>query len=308
MHWKEKIKFLFAFLSILLFLPYISVVLLKNNVEAEDVFLGITAEETASENSIEQLLANIVAAQISVEYELEAIKAQTVIARTQVSKKMQEKGINTLQTDQLSQYMGLNEMEEVWGYQKMQEYYKKLNSAVEATKGITIKYQGNYIEPSFHAVSSGKSRDGNEAYHSQNYTYLKAVENPYDILADNYIKIIRMEKQQLSELVNTKLGSEISSEEILEKIEILDRDESDYVTSIKIGDHTMAGEEFRHMLELNSACFYIEETEGKVRITTKGLGHGIGLSQYNANEMAKEGKTYQEILKYYFENIELVSE
>lgn len=308
MHWKEKMKFLFAFLSILLFLPYISVVLLKNNVEAEDVFLGITAEETTSENSIEQLLANIVAAQISVEYELEAIKAQTVIARTQVSKKMQEKGINTLQTDQLSQYMGLNEMEEVWGYQKMQEYYKKLNSAVEATKGMTIKYQGNYIEPSFYAVSSGKSRDGNEAYHSQNYTYLKAVENPYDILADNYIKIIRMEKQQLSELVNTKLGSEISPEEILEKIEILDRDESDYVTSIKIGDHTMAGEEFRHMLELNSACFYIEETEGKVRITTKGLGHGIGLSQYNANEMAKEGKTYQEILKYYFENIELVSE
>lgn len=308
MHWKEKIKFLFAFLSILLFLPYISVVLLKNDVEAEDVFLGITTEETASENSIEELLPNIVAAQISVEYEPEAIKAQAVIARTRISKKMQEKGTDTLQPDQLSQYMSLNEMEEVWGYQKMQEYYKKLNSAVEATKGITIKYQGNYIEPSFHAVSSGKSRDGNEAYHSRNYTYLKAVENPYDILAENYIKIIRMEKQQLSELVNTKLGSEIPPEEILGKIEILNRDESDYVTSIKVGGHTMAGEEFRHMLDLNSACFYIEETEGKVRITTKGLGHGIGLSQYNANEMAKEGKTYQEILQYYFENIELISE
>lgn len=308
MHWKEKIKFLFAFLSILLFLPYISVVLLKNDVAAEDVFLGITAEETTSENSIEQLLPNVIAAQISVEYEMEAIKAQAVIARTQVSKKMQEQKIETLQVSQLSQYMSLNEMEEVWGYQKMQEYYKKLNQAVAETKGITIKYQGNYIEPSFHAISSGYSREGNEAYHSQNYSYLKAVENPYDILADNYIKIIRMEKQQLAELINKTLGSEISPEEILEKIEILNRDESDYVTSIKVGEQTMAGEEFRHMLDLNSACFYIEETEGKVRITTKGLGHGIGLSQYNANEMAKDGKTYEEILQYYFQNIELVSE
>ena len=70
----------------------------------------------------------------------------------------------------------------------------------------------------------------------------------------------------------------------------------------------MAGEEFRKVLDLNSSCFTIEESEGKIRITTKGLGHGIGLSQFNANEMAKNGDDYQKILTYYFKNIELVNE
>lgn len=305
---KEKIKFVLAFMSILLFLPYISVMVLKNNVQAEDVFFSGNNTEIKQENGVEELVVGILAAQIPVEYELETIKAQAVIARTESYKQMEQQEIENLQEENLSQYMSVNQMEEAWGYQKFQEYYKKLKSAVEETKGVTMKYQDNYIEPSFHAISSGYSREGNEVYHSENYSYLKAVENPYDMLADNYVKIIHMEKQELTDKINKELNSEISPEDIMKKIEITGRDKGDYVASIKIGEHTMAGEEFRHLLNLNSACFYMEETEGKIRITTKGLGHGIGLSQYNANELAKDGKNYQEILQYYFSDIEFVSE
>lgn len=304
---KEKIKFALAFLSILLFLPYISVMILKNNVQAEDVFFSMENVEKKEEDVTEELLVGILAVQIPVEYELEAIKAQAVLARTQIYRKIQQQGMETLQEEKLLQYMSVHQMEEVWGYQKFQEYYKKLKSAVEGTKGITMKYQGNYPETSFHAISSGYSREGNEVYHSQNYSYLKTVENPYDRLADNFVKIIRMEKQELADKINQELGSDILPEHIINEIEVLGRDKGDYVTSIKIGEHTMAGEEFRHLLNLNSACFYIEETEGLIRITTKGLGHGIGLSQYNANEMAKEGKGYQEILQYYFDGVEYVN-
>lgn len=303
---KEKIKFALAFLSILLLLPYISVMLLKNNVQAEDVFLSMGNVEKKEENVTEELLVGILAVQIPVEYELETIKAQAVLARTQVYRQMQQQGLEILQEENLTQYMSVGQMEEVWGYQKFQEYYQKLKSAVEETKGITMKYQGNYIEPSFHAISSGYSREGNDVYHSQNYSYLKAVENPYDRLADNYVKIIRMEKQELADKIKQELKNDILPENIINEIEILGRDKGDYVISVKVGEHTMAGEEFRHLLNLNSSCFYIEETEGVIRITTKGLGHGIGLSQYNANEMAKEGKGYQEIVKYYFDGVEFV--
>lgn len=67
----------------------------------------------------------------------------------------------------------------------------------------------------------------------------------------------------------------------------------------------MTGEEFRNCLNLNSSCFYLKEVENKIRIVTKGLGHGLGLSQYGANELAKEGKTYQEILQYYYKDVSI---
>ena len=84
-----------------------------------------------------------------------------------------------------------------------------------------------------------------------------------------------------------------------------EREESGYVKTIQVGNSSVSGEEFRKVFSLNSACFYIREIDGRVRIVTKGLGHGYGLSIYGANEMAKEGKTYQEILSYYYSGIEI---
>lgn len=91
----------------------------------------------------------------------------------------------------------------------------------------------------------------------------------------------------------------------LENISIGSRDEAGYVTEMKVGEKVISGEEFRNVMELNSSCFYMKEVEGKIRIVTKGLGHGLGMSQYGANEMALEGADYTEILSYYFKNIEI---
>ena len=91
----------------------------------------------------------------------------------------------------------------------------------------------------------------------------------------------------------------------MESIVIETRDSSDYVIQMKIGEKTVTGEEFREYLSLNSACFFLKEVENKVRIVTKGLGHGLGLSQYGANELAKEGKSYKEILEYYYKDISI---
>ena len=306
---REKIKFILSFLIILLFLPYICVVLFHNNVQAENVFFSI-GNSTVEENNMdsELFVAGVLASQMPVSYEKEALKAQAVIARTQIYRMLEEKGIEDLEAEDLPQYMSISEMEKVWGYSKMQDYYSKLKEAVTETQGITMKYKGKYIEPSFHAVSNGNSRSGNEVYHSEDYPYLTKVDNPYDILSEDYLKVIMISKEELAEKMNQEFGSNLLAESILNQINVKSKDGAGYVTNVQIGECTMAGEEFRKILDLNSSCFIIEESEGKIRITTKGLGHGIGLSQFNANEMAKNGDDYQKILNYYFKNIELVNE
>ena len=97
----------------------------------------------------------------------------------------------------------------------------------------------------------------------------------------------------------------VSEEHPLEAVAISARDGGEYALEVAIGEKTVSGEEFRNGLELPSACLYLKEVEGKIRIVTKGLGHGLGMSQYGANVLAKEGSGYRDILNYYFKNIEI---
>ena len=115
-----------------------------------------------------------------------------------------------------------------------------------------------------------------------------------------------MEKEEFLEKLR-EICPELKAgkENILESVEIQSRDSADYAVKVKVGEKEITGEEFRNSLGLNSACFYIKEVENKVRIVTKGLGHGLGLSQYGANELAKEGKNYKEILQYYYKEIQI---
>ena len=295
-----------AFLIIILFLPYVCVMLLHSDVQAENTFLTTTVKTVKGD--VEVFVPGVLATQISASSEPEMLKAQAVIVRTQIYKMMEEQGIKNLEEKHLSRYMSLSEMEKVWGYHKMQEYYEKYKQAAEETSGIVMKYKENYIEASYHAVSNGSSREGNQVYHSGEYPYLQQVENPYDILSENFIKVTWFDKKTMAEKLSKALGNGNLSEDIISKIDYKEKDKAGYTIKIKMGDYEMAGEEFRKILELNSACFELEEVEGKIRITTKGLGHGIGLSQFNANEMAKSGKDYQTILSYYFKNIEFIRE
>lgn len=295
-----------AFLIIILFLPYVSVLLFHSDVQAEDIFLAVTPETVNTD--VEVFVPGVLAAQISASSEPEMLKAQAVIIRTQIYKMMEEQGITNLEAKHLPQYMSLSEMEKVWGYHKMQENYQKYKQAAEQTSGIVMKYEDKYIEASYHAVSNGYSRDGNQVYHSEAYPYLQQVENPYDILSENYITVTMLDKKIMAEKLSETLGGEELSEDMMSKIKYEQEDAAGYAAKVRIGDYIMLGEEFRRVLELNSACFEIDEVDGKIRITTKGLGHGIGLSQFNANEMAKNGDDYQTILSYYFKNIEFISE
>ena len=243
----------------------------------------------------ESYLTGILAKQIPLDYQDEAIKAQAVIARTSLTLALETEG------QKLPDSMAREEMLKLWGQEGFEKNFQRLEEAAKATKGEILLYGGKPIQPAFHAVSAGKTRSAKEALQREDEPYLAGADSEMDIPSPDFLKVVFLEQKEFADKIK-ELCPEISEENILESVTVPKRDSADYAVQVNIGEKTVTGEEFRNCLNLNSACFYLKEVEGKVRIVTKGLGHGLGLSQYGANELAKEGKTYREILQYYYKD------
>lgn len=303
---QKKIKTFFSGMILLLLLPFAVTLLFQG----EEMFPDITAKESVNEvtateetkwdsEEIEGRVIAILAKEISINSEREAIKAQAVIARTnligaRLAEEEEPEGLNT------------NQMMKQFGEDAFQRCYEKLAECVSETKGLVITSGNKIIEAPYFAVSAGHTRSAADAFAGEEVSYLKGVESKEDIQSDDFL---RVEFRELSEFVQSCNDSYpeagLTTEDIGIQIEILSRDEGEYVREIRLGGTTVNGEEFRKTLQLHSACFTIKEVEGKVRIVTKGFGHGVGLSQYGARALAGEGKTYEEILKKYFTDIKI---
>lgn len=256
------------------------------------------SQKTDIKSDVEGYLTGILAKQIPLDYQREAIKAQAVIARTSLTLALETEG------QKLPDSMSREEMLELWGQEGFEKNYQLLEEAAKATKGEILLYDGKPIQPAFHAVSAGKTRNAKEALQREDEPYLAGADSEMDIPSPDFLKVVFLEQKEFADKIK-ELCPEVSGENILEAVTVPKRDSADYAVQVNIGEKTVTGEEFRNCLNLNSACFYLKEVENQIRIVTKGLGHGLGLSQYGANELAKEGKTYQEILQYYYKDISI---
>lgn len=303
---KEKLKTFFSVCILIIAVPYIVTLLVQGGEtsQAEKSVEKIKQENAAgktteSEIDIEEYVKGVVAKQIPLESNMEALKAQTVIARTMIVKAQQEGW-------QLPESLKTEELLKRWGQKGFEEKYSALEEAQAATKGEILMWQEKPAEAAYHAVSAGKTRNGTDALGREDVPYLQAVESQKDISAPDYLKVIFLKKEELAQMLQAADNTLVlNPDDIPGTIQIMGRDDSGYVTQVQLGTVTITGEQLRQYLELNSACFYIKEVEGQVRILTKGLGHGLGLSQYGANEMAREGKDYKQILNYYFKDLTL---
>lgn len=209
------------------------------------------------------------------------MKAQAVIVRTTIYKKIEEQGEKAVMTER---FFTKSDMKNQWGRSAFQKNYKKLERVWNETDGQVVMYNGQLAMVPFHQLSNGKTRIGKEVLGTDEYPYLQMKECPKDVEADG---------QMESKLIKAA-GAQITSQ-----------DSAGYVTGVKVGEETLNGETFRDTYGLLSSCFELQEFEGKMRVTTKGIGHGLGMSQNTANEMAKEGKKYDEILQYFYEGTEM---
>jgi len=289
-------------LIILVLLPYVAVVFCTGSRQG----LAMEAEPT----DLEIYVTGILPSQMPVIYEEEALKAQAVIVRTNLLKQSME--FYKKQTPQEAaeaiggkdlEKMGFSwyspeELEELWGYEQWKYYQNKICEAVEETAGEVLWLDGKLTDVPYHAVSAGQTREG--ALLGENYSWLEAVNCPGDVEAVDYLKIRTfLQAEFWSE---NDLPEELTAVKTLP--EIVARDGSGYVTAVRIGETKLAGEEFRSCFGLNSSSFTLEETEDGIRIVTKGLGHGFGMSLYQANLFAADGQNYREILSYFYKNMD----
>ena len=258
-------------------------------------------------------MPGVLAVEIPAQYEPEALKAQAVIARTYIRKQMKETKEGTLEIQESAldmDYPQLDQLRQKWGTEEFPALYEKLEIAVKDTKGMVMTYEGDYIDPMFCRTSAGMTRRGDE-----NHPYLEPVECPGDPQAPGFTQILAWDAREFAQLVNQippgageAETAAILPEQIPESIQIVEREEGGYVRQISIGGRLLSGEAVQYGLGLNSCAFELEGQGGGVRARALGSGHGYGLSQTEANRKAKEGWTAEEILKYFYKNIELVAE
>lgn len=289
---RNKIKSFFAFLIILFLLPYIISVFIN----------GKNAVQGADSDNASVYLAEMLAGETDGGCEIEALKAQAVVLRTELYRTEKEK--QTLLDKCLTQ----TQMKKKWGT-KYEENLKKCQQAVQETKGIVLWYHETFAWTPFHQSSNGKTRDVQEVLGNADYPYITAKECPLDKAAEDEIQVHLIEYKEIQKRCREFLVAEEQKKAEngygYEDFEIQEWDSSGYVRKMRIGETICTGDQFRDALKLPSSSFSFYEGPHGLKIATVGKGHGFGMSQWTAQEMAKDGKNYEEILQYFYEGTEL---
>ena len=279
----EKLKTILSILIILLILPYIITYALQGN-QLFDIE-GDKSQESIGDEKQTEVLIGILASQISMDAPTEAIRAQAVLVRTENARRQ-------ITGEQQEKSLSMEELAALWGSQNLQTNYEVAKAAVTETAGEVLTYGQKPIYTAFHKVSAGSTR-AVEQLNGENTPYLISVVCGKDITSPDYLTVRFFSKEEFSEALG--LSSDIDLTDLK-----VDKDEVGYVKTVQIKEKNFTGDEVRDLLELPSPCFYMKEIDGKIRLVVKGKGHGIGMSQYAACEQAKEGATYEDILKYFF--------
>ncbi len=291
---------------ILLLLPYIAVLFLGNDVGEADkqeeyagkYFILVDNGRTEEKMDLETYVQGASASVLEPDCEEEMIKAQMILVRTNLVRELGEDGTVPAGSSSLSEHYTEPESLKKRLGESFASFYEKLAEASEITRGMILTYEGKPVEAAYHGVSNGRTRSGEEVL-GENYGYLQSVDSSQDIYSEDYLLRREISKTEWEGLL-ARAGYDGSA-----GFQIKERDSAGYVLRVEIGDSVVSGEGFRQLLRLNSADFTVEEREDVKIVTTKGAGHGLGMSQYGANDLALQGMDYGSILSYYFQGTEL---
>jgi stage II sporulation protein D len=260
---------------------------------------------------IEQYVRGVLAAEMPAEFEPEALKAQAIAARTYIVRRMAEGDLSSMPaeaagaivTDTVMHqaYLSEQDLRERWGMFAYARNIDKLTRAVNETQGEVLTYGGEPIYATFFSTSNGFTEDS-ENYWGDAFPYLRSVKSPWDQLYSPKFKAVT--KLARSD-VYSKLG--LSQTKGSLNLTVLEKSPAGRVLSIKAGGETFTGRQFRERLGLPSSDFTWTLKGQTLEFTTKGYGHGVGMSQWGANALAKQGKTAKEILRYYYTGVDIVS-
>ncbi len=260
---------------------------------------------------LEEYVLRVTAAEMPASFSLEALKAQSVAARTYTVRRMADPcgkgGADVCTLSSCCQaYKDEAELRSAWG-ENAEMYFEKLHSATNATRGLILTYDGEPIEALFHSSSGGMTEDASDVF-GGDAPYLKSVLSPNEENAAHYSDTVSFTRKQFAAAVNAAIsGAKLDADRLEEQVSIIEKSESGRVKLMRVGNTTITGRELRRALGLNSTAFTIEFSEGRVKLTTLGYGHGVGMSQYGADAMAQRGADYEEILLHYYSGAKIES-
>lgn len=253
---------------------------------------------------LEEYVVGVVASEMPADFEEEALKAQALTARTYIvgeltknKNEMLPKGANVTDTIKHQVYKNKEELKKIWG----KDYdwkIKRVTKAVKATEGEVLIHNNKPITAAFFSTSNGFTENSSD-YWEDEVPYLKSVESPWDKKSPKFtdqktIPISEFEKKLGVNLDNSKdVGT------------IISRTAGKRISKVNINGKEFSGREIREKLDLRSSDFSWVRKGDKIVISTKGYGHGVGMSQYGANGMAQEGKTYKDIVHHYYDSVEI---
>ena len=281
------------------------------NIKGNDAATIYINNNKVIEINVEDYVVGVVAAEMPITFNEEALKAQAVAARTYYYSKRLENcneahGAEICSSTHCQVYMSKEDRLKSWPKDKGEEYWNRAICAVNSTKDQVLTYNGQIVmHPQFFAVSSGRTESSVDVF-SEDIPYLKSIDSLGEDIAPKYKSNIELSLNDFVNKVNDMYNdAALNPNSLWDNVKIISKTDGGAVKKIKLGNVEVKGTEFRKLLNLNSANFNINISNGKVIIDCTGYGHGVGMSQWGARVMADNGSNYEEILKHYYSGIEI---
>lgn len=257
-----------------------------------------TEAGSVTDLDMDDYLIGVVLAEMPATFETEALKAQACVARTYARKAYVtggKHGDGSVCTEP-SCCQGYRSAESYLADGGTEQSVDRVRSAVYATSGMVLTYDEELIEATYFSCSGGRTEDA-VAVWGTDFPYLQAVDSPGEEEAVYYTDVKTFSEADFVQLLGVSVSEPLLGSSTYT--------EGSGIHTMVIGGKTFSGTQLRKLLGLRSTVFSIKAEEGEIRITTKGYGHRVGMSQYGADAMAKEGKTWQEILQHYYTGAEI---
>ncbi|MBQ3202573.1 MAG: stage II sporulation protein D [Clostridia bacterium] len=259
----------------------------------------------------EDFLLRVLAMEMSPDNHEEALKAQAVATYTYYARRRQAQAAKADPALKGADFAAPNDtfpaayteekLRERWG-EKYEENQQKLTAVIQAVSGVTITHNGALIDACYHAISCGSTEAAVTVWGSD-IPYLQAVASPGDRLAPTYASQVTHSKEDVKAILTAELPKLRLGEDPADWFGTPSLSDAGTVAEQPVGDSRLAGTRIRQLFGLRSAAFAITYADGTFTFSVKGYGHGVGMSQYGADYLARQGYTYDEILRYYYTDV-----
>lgn len=259
--------------------------------------------------NIDDYLCNVVSAEMPADYDVEALKAQAIVARTYtIYKILNKKHENADICDDSTccqAWISKEDRLARWEESKRESNWQKICDCVSGTKGRIITYNNEPINAFFHSNSGGITEMPVNVWGGTGYPYLQSVETSGEDAYTQYASEVVLTQEELINKLKSKYGDISINFTNTEDIKIEEYTESTRVKTVKFGNHNLSGVETRTLLGLRSTNFEIVKEGNSIKFSVKGYGHGVGMSQTGADSMAKQGSRSEDIIKHFYSGVEI---